>query len=130
MSQENVELMRKSLEHWNRGDLDAFVELSDDDVVLRPAEGGPEGVYFGKDAVRSFYESFAQTMGHDTVFEDVIDAGGSVVVRMRAHGVGAHSGIEGDMPVTMVVTVRKGKAVLIEHFLNHDEALEAAGLRE
>jgi hypothetical protein len=43
MSQENVELVLKGLEYWNRGDLDAFVGLWDDDAVLRAAEGWPEG---------------------------------------------------------------------------------------
>ena len=60
MSQENVEMVLKDLEYWNRGDMDAFVRLWDDDVVLRAAEGWPERVFRGKDAVRSFYEGFAE----------------------------------------------------------------------
>ena len=85
MSQENVELVLQDLEYWNRGDMDAFVGLWDDDVVLRAAEGWPERVFRGKDAVRSFYEGFAETVGRDSVIEDLIDAGDIVVTRMRAH---------------------------------------------
>jgi ketosteroid isomerase-like protein len=99
-------------------------------VVQRGAEGWPERVLYGKDEVRSFWEGYAETMGHDSVIEELIDAGGSVVMRTRAHVSGDQSGIEGDLVSTMVLTVRRGKAVLIEFFWDHQEALEAAGLSE
>jgi ketosteroid isomerase-like protein len=130
MSQENVELVRQALEYWNRGDLDAASEFWDDDVVLRMAEGWPERVFYGKDEVRSFWKGYAETMGHDSVIEELTDAGGSVVLRTRAHVSGDQSGIEGDLVSTLVLTVRKGKAVLMEFFWDHQEALEAVGLRE
>ena len=130
MSQENVELVLKELEYWNRGDMDAFVGLWDEDVVLRAAEGWPEPVFRGKDAVRSFYEGFAETVGRDSAIEDLIDAGDVVVTRMRAHMTGVQSGLEGNMRFTQVTTFRKGKVVLAEFFWDHQEALKAAGLRD
>ncbi len=54
MSEQNVEIVRQASEKWNRGDPDALVEICDDDVVLRMAEGWPERVFFGKAAARSF----------------------------------------------------------------------------
>ena len=93
--------------------------LWDDDVVLRAAEGWPERVFRGKDAVRSFYEGFAETVGRDSVIEDLIDAGDVVVTRMRAHMTGVQSGLEGDMRFTQVTTFRKGKVVLAEFFWDH-----------
>jgi ketosteroid isomerase-like protein len=130
MSQENVELVRKGSEDWNRGDMDAWFALFDDDAVLRAAEGWPERDFRGKDAVRSFYEGFAETVGRDSVIEDLIDAGDVVVTRVRAHMTGVHSGLEGDMRFTQVTTFRKGKVVLNEFFWDHHEALEAAGRSE
>jgi len=100
------------------------------EVVLRAAEGWPERVFRGKDAVRSFYEGFAEIVGRDSVIEDLIDAGDVVVTRMRAHMTGAQSGLEGEMRFTQVTTFRKGKVVLAEFFWDHQEALEAAGLSE
>lgn len=38
---------------------------------------------------------------------------------------GHESGIEGDLGISQVLTGRKGKAVLIEYFWEHQEALEA-----
>jgi ketosteroid isomerase-like protein len=130
MSQANVELVLKDLEYWNRGDMDAFAGLWDEDVVLVAAEGWPERVFRGKDAVRSFYDGFAETVGRDSVIEDLIDAGDVVVTRCRAHVTGAKSGLEGDFQFTQVTTLRQGKVVLNEFFWDHQEALEAAGLRE
>jgi ketosteroid isomerase-like protein len=77
MSQENVEIVRQALEKWNRGDLDALVEVCDDDVVLRMAEGWPERVFFGKAAARSFFGGWAETVGQEIVIEEAIDAGPS-----------------------------------------------------
>jgi len=130
MSRENVEVVLQDLEYWNRGDIDAFVGLWDDDVVLRAAEGWPERVFRGKDAVRAFYEGFAETVGRDALIEDLNDAGDVVVTRMRAHMTGVQSGLEGDMRFTQVTTLRNGKVVLAEFFWDHREALKAAGLSE
>jgi ketosteroid isomerase-like protein len=94
------------------------------------AEGWPERDFRGKDAVRSFYEGFAEAVGRDSVIEVLIDAGDVVVTRVRAHMTGVHSGLEGDFRFSQVTTFRKGKVVLNEFFWDHQEALEAAGLRE
>jgi hypothetical protein len=72
----------------------------------------------------------AETVGHDAVIEDLIDKGDSIVVRVRAHMTGEQSGLKRDMEFSQVLTFRKGKLVLAEYFWDHQEALEAAGLRE
>ncbi len=64
------------------------------------------------------------------MIEDLRDAGEAVVCRARAHVTGERSGVEGDFQFSQVLTFRKGKVVLIEFFWDHQEALEAAGLRE
>ena len=130
MSEENVEIVRKAVEYWNRGDLDAFMDTTDEHTVIRAAEGWPEPVFYGQEAVRSFYEGFAETVGRDGVIEDLIDAGPVVVTRIRAHMTGEQSGIETDMRFSQVITFRRGKVILVEFFCDHEDALEAAGLSE
>ena len=39
MSQENVEIVQAAFEAWNAGDMDAFRELYDPDVIVRIAGG-------------------------------------------------------------------------------------------
>jgi ketosteroid isomerase-like protein len=130
MSKENVELARKCIEYWNRGDLDALFDLGDEDQVLRAAEGWPERVQYGKDAIRSFYEGLVELVGHDSVIDDLVDAGDSVVLRQRQHYSGEQSGLKGDLEFSQVLTFRKGKIVMQEFFWDHREALEAVGLAE
>jgi ketosteroid isomerase-like protein len=42
MSQENVEIVRASFETWNTGDMGAFRELHDPDVILGMDASWPE----------------------------------------------------------------------------------------
>ena len=130
MSEGNVELVRTGLGSWNGGDLDAMSDTWDEHIVMRSDESWPEAVYYGKEAVRSFFAGFAETVGGEAVIEDLIDAGDSVVVRIRTHYSGEQSGVEGNLVSSQVVTFRKGKVILIEFFLDHQQALEAAGLSE
>src|SRR5262245_55690003 len=130
MGGENVELVRTGLGDWNGGDLDALMDTWDEHVVMRSDESWPEAVYYGTEAVRSFFAGFAETVGGEAVVEELIDAGDRVVVRIRTHYSGEQSGVEGDLVSSQVVTLRKGKVILIEFFLDHQEALEAAGLSE
>jgi ketosteroid isomerase-like protein len=130
MLEENVEILRETYESWNRGDLDAVIEFFDDDVVVRTVEDWPERVVRGKAAVVSFYRGYAETVGHNTAIEDLIDAGDSVVVRVRGRLSGDQTGIEVDLRFSHVTRFRDGKVVLVEYFWDHQEAIEAAGLSE
>ena len=70
MSEENVQSVRQAFEYFNRGELDTFMDLADEDAVfIRAAEGLPERIFYGKDAVRSFYEGFAEPVGRGMVIE-------------------------------------------------------------
>ena len=130
MSEKNVEVVRKAYELWNRGDLDAFMGLIDEEVVIRAAEGWPEPVFYGKDSARTFFEGLVESIGHNSVIEEVTGAGQVVVIRVRTSVTGGQSGIETEIRSSQVITLRKGRAVLLEYFWDHQEALEAAGLLE
>ena len=131
MSQENVEIMRANFEAWNAGDMDALRELYDPDVILRMPEDWPEpGPYVGREAVMRHWEQQREAFDADTVepISDFIDTADHVLVRFVWRGTGY--GPESNMEVTQVITVRKGRVFLLEHFWNHAEALEAVGLSE
>ena len=131
MSQENVELVRATIEVWNAGDMDALRELYDPDVILRMPEGWPEpGPYVGREAVMRHWEQQREAFDADTVepISDFIDTADHVLVRFVWRGTG--HGPESNMEVTQVITVRKGRVFLLEHFWNHAEALETVGLSE
>jgi ketosteroid isomerase-like protein len=130
MSQENVEVARAVTAAWNRRDMDALYELYDPDVMVRTAEGWPEpGPFVGAEAVVREFGRYLDTLD-DSRFESVsvIDAGDRVVVRQFWRGVG--HGPDMNLEFTTVITVRKGRAIFIEFFWDHADALETLGLSE
>jgi ketosteroid isomerase-like protein len=62
MSEQNLEVVRRSLDAWNRRDLDgALGEMHPDCVVDWSASHGPEsGIYRGRERVRRFYEEWLE----------------------------------------------------------------------
>ena len=71
-----------------------------------------------------------ESIGHDSVIEEATGAGPVVVIRVRTSVTGGQSGIETEIRSSQVITLRKSKAVLLEYFWDHQEALAAAGLPE
>jgi ketosteroid isomerase-like protein len=131
MSQENVEVAKAAMKVWNAGDMDAFRELYDPDVVVQPPERRPEpGPYVGREAVMRQWEQLRETWDADAVepIGDFIDVADRVLVRQVWHAVG--SGPESHIEMTNVFTICEGKIVYQEFFWDHAEALEAAGLSE
>jgi ketosteroid isomerase-like protein len=83
------------------------------------------------DEARSFFDDLTAATGTgETVVEEMIDAGDRVVQRNRARYQGQSSGIEDEVVFTQIATFRQGKVVMLEYFMDHQEALEAAGLSE
>jgi hypothetical protein len=62
------------------------------------------------------------------LISEFIHAADRVAVRFVWHGAG--HGPESNIEATGVYTVRKGKIRTAEFFRDHDEALEAVGLRD
>ena len=131
MSQENVEIVRRSFEVWNAGDTDSLRELFYLGIIWRAPEGWPEpGPYAGREAVMRQVEQLRETWDSDSfeLISDFIDVGDRVAVRFIWQGAGY--GPESNIEATGVYTVRQGRIVAIEHFWDHAEALEALGLSE
>ena len=56
--------------------------------------------------------------------------GETVLMLLRSRGTAPHMGIELDFPWAAIWTIREGKLLLAQGYLDRDEAREAAGLRE
>ena len=61
---------------------------------------------------------------------EIRELGDRVVAFAHGKAQGRGSGIKLDSPFAWVYTIRRGKVVRVEGFLNWDEALEPAGLQE
>jgi uncharacterized protein len=133
MSPENVELVRRGMEAFARGDMAAVLELLAPDVdVTSDALGlSGGGNYLGHEGfVRATREAMEAFEDYRIDAEEFIDAGADVVVLVHISGRGRGSGIPVDMRLAHVWTVRGGKGVRARTFENKEAALEAVGLRE
>jgi ketosteroid isomerase-like protein len=131
MSQENVKVVRALFEAWNAGDMDAYREPHDPDVVMRVERDWPErGPFIGRDAMMQHLRQVRDAFEGDSLefLSDLVAVGNRVIVRVAWHGVGR--GPQSDMEWTNVFTIRDSRILNVEYFWDHAEALEAAGLRE
>jgi ketosteroid isomerase-like protein len=131
MSQENVEIIRAANHAWNEGDMDAFRDCLDPEVIVQTVGNWPEpGPYVGRESVMGFYRSLRAAFDEDRLREtsEYLDLADHVVVRLVMDTVGY--GPPANLEATIVFSVRKGKIRHVEFFWDHDDALEAAGLSE
>jgi ketosteroid isomerase-like protein len=135
MSQENVELVRKGWQAFERGDIDGFLSLNDPAVVWdhrHYASGEFDPVYYGRDGIERFLGEWREFFeGFYAHAEEFIDAGEAVLVRVRQGGRGKTSGATVESPPYWVISrVRDGLVVRIEFYRHEAEALKAVGLAE
>jgi ketosteroid isomerase-like protein len=127
VSEANVETVRAIFERWRSGDeaLDAF-----DQAIEWDATHFPDGeVFHGRQGVQRFFRMWLGTWeDYELEVEALLDAGDKVVAftRERGHGRGSNAPME--VAGGMLVTLRDGKVVRWEAFLDPAEALTRAGL--
>ena len=136
MSQENVEIVHRVWEAWERRDSDAAFAHYDPAIVWEthghPIFGGSpvDGLYEGHEGVRRFFREWRESFeAWQAEAETFIDAGDNVVVGYRASGRGRASGAElGNRMFWLVYRIRNRLIVRIHLFAEKAQALAAAGL--
>jgi ketosteroid isomerase-like protein len=129
MSQENVNAFRQSLQAFQRGDHDAWIEGFQDDCDFVPRRAPIQGAYRGRDALRGFLSDNAENFDlFQPAYDDVRDLGDHVLAIGTLRVRGKESGVEVEVPSALVVTYREGKVARFEDFGDKREALEAVGL--
>ena len=131
MSEENVELGYRGIDAVNRRDLDALLELMDEDVESVSRIVAMEGGLHGHDGVRRWWKSWFDAFpDYRLEIVEVRDRGEVVVATLRAVAHGAGS----DLPVEDIIfhasRWRDGRCVWWQVFPSEAEALDAAGLSE
>jgi ketosteroid isomerase-like protein len=133
MSQDNVEIVRRTYPAFNRRDIPAFLESLDPDVEWMPIMAALEGrVYRGHAGVRQWIEELAADWELFEVHtEDFRDLGDRVLVlgHWRARGRGSGVQLE-NQAAAWLSEVKGGKVVRMRTYSDRREALEAAGLSE
>jgi ketosteroid isomerase-like protein len=133
MSQENVELVLKGVEAWNRRDAALWLSYAAPEVEWMPA--GPaaveRAVYRGHEEVASGLEGVWETWEEFRLEESEIrDLGQSVLWLGRVKMRGRASHVELDQEFAALSELRGGKVVKVQAFLAWRDAVEAAGLTD
>ena len=131
MSEENVELVRRTYEAVNSGDSDAVVSYFHPEIEFHAYPRSPGGVYHGRQAVREYIESVWEHLESVRVeVDELLDAGDQVVVVTTQHPVPKRGQREMTAHLAEVYTVRDGLLAERRPYSTRNEALEAAGLSE
>ena len=128
-------MVRRAFEAFNRGGVVACVieGIWSPEIVWDVTPGGIPGLgtYRGHEEVKRFFEEdwfkafpFEEW---EVELEEVIDAGDRVIGMSRQHGRGASSGAVAELELAQISTLRDGRIVRVDNYLDRKKALEAAG---
>jgi ketosteroid isomerase-like protein len=133
MSQENIEIVRRTTEAYNRGDFDEAIAWMDPAIewdMTRVDVPDPE-VYRGFEGLMTFDSLWNESWEWlELEPKDFIEAGERVVSLVRQIGRGKLSGAQVEQRFAQLWTLRDGKIVRMEMHPDKESALEAAGLSE
>ena len=133
MSQENVESARRIIRGYHSRDVEDMLVPMHADIEWISAFTGLEGggAYIGHEGFRRYFRDlYEQWSDFEVIGDEFISAGAKVVVPSRVKARGKASGVAIDTHITAVLEFSEGKVVRGRTFLDHAEALEAAGVSE
>jgi ketosteroid isomerase-like protein len=135
MSEENVEAFKRFADANNRRDVEALLAELDADVEWQSAVlgslGGEATVHRGHEGVREMlrdlYEAFREFR---VEFSEIRDLGDRIVAIGRWITRGEESGVEVTPPLASVVDFKNGKAIRVRSYLDPQDALVDAAMRD
>jgi ketosteroid isomerase-like protein len=133
MTQENVEILRRGVEAFNRGDEDEWIAIWDPAAELYDFRELPDAPppYRGRDGVRRWAANVRGVLGDFRMEPDTFTRiGDTVLMDVEVVGVGEQSGVPVKTMVHVLAWMRHGKIIRTRAFLDRVDALEAAGLSE
>ena len=127
--------VRRAYAAANRRDFDLVLAGWDPKSEYRPsADLTPpdvEPVFHGHDGMRQLWRYWLDAF-QDIRWEpeEILDFGAKILVTTEQRGHGSGSGVAVSEPVFQLFTFRRGLVLRQEDFLDHSQALEAAGLSD
>ena len=127
-----METLRRALPESGPADLEALLEMLDDEVEWDYVGSFPEVItYRGPAEVREFLREWAGAFDDFGIEgEEAVDGGDRVAMCVHQWGRGKETGAPVDSRVWQVFTFRGGKVIHCHGYATKREALEAVGLSE
>jgi ketosteroid isomerase-like protein len=131
VSRENVEVVRRTLETFNREGVEAALAYLDPEVEwLAPPEWLEQHMYTGHDGIREIASLWSENFEEYRLdLEELIDTGDDVVALLYQRGRIKRSSDLIESPIGYVWTVRNGQGVRVQVYFSWEQALEAVGLQ-
>jgi ketosteroid isomerase-like protein len=135
MSQENVEIVRRSFDLWRHGDLEGWLETIDPaiewDISSHPLPDVPNRgsgrEAFLTDMLATYTSGWND---YSAELKEVSEAGEHVILVAHETATMRDTGVPLERDLVQLWTVQGGKAVFLRVFRTKAEALDAAGLEE
>lgn len=129
MSREQVDVARHAIEAFNRNDVDAFTALTTADFEWSPSMVAIEAEIFrGSEGIRAYFASLSSAWSEFVILPEAFRESADVVVMLGGlRGHGKNSGATVDSSLGMVFDLRGEQISRIRGYLDHAEALRAAG---
>jgi len=132
MSRENVRIAKRLNAAFNARDIESFAELTTPDFEWTTSMMAVEGeVFLGRQGIEKYFETMSETWEEfRSRAGEYRDLGESVLFIGRLQGRGLGSGASVDTPLDILFEFRGAQISRQRSFLDHGEALRAAGLSE
>jgi ketosteroid isomerase-like protein len=135
MSQENVEIARRSFDLWLNGDFDAWLDTLDPnvgwDISTYPLPDVPNHGRGRDSMLTDMLATYASGWtDYSAELTELIDGGDRVVAVLHETATMRKTGVPLDRDLVHLWTVSDGRLTFLRVFRTKAEALEAAGLRE
>jgi ketosteroid isomerase-like protein len=128
----NMQLVERLLDAFNERDIGRFAELTTPDFEWSPSMVAIEGeVFLGREGIETYFGRMIDAWDEfRVVSRELRDLGDRVLVLGRLEGRGRVSGVPVSAALDVLYDIRGGKISRMRSFLDHNDALHAAGLEE
>jgi ketosteroid isomerase-like protein len=132
ISEQNVEIVKRLIDAFNDRDLDTFAGLTTPDLEWTTSMTAVEGeVFWGREGIETYFERMREAWEEfRSLASEYRDLGDRVLFIGRLEGRGLVSGAPVSAPLDILFDLRGGNISRLHSYLDHGEALLAAGLSE